>query len=67
MKIDKILSDKHQEIGLMNISDTIKCDHAITVLGLDKHRDRYFARTRQGDTTGIQNEFLEIDYYYLFI
>jgi len=36
----------------MTNEDTAKCDHAIKVLGLDKHRDRYFARTRFGDLTG---------------
>ena len=49
--IDKILSDKHEEIGLLSKVDTARCDHAVNVLCLDKHRDRYFARTRQGDTT----------------
>ena len=36
----------------MTQDDTIKCDQAIQKLGLDKHRDKYFARTRLGDLTG---------------
>lgn len=46
------MSVRHREIELMTREDTIRCDEAVHKLGLDKHRDRYFARTRSGDLTG---------------
>jgi hypothetical protein len=50
--VNKIMGSRHREIELMSKEMTKKCDDAIFALGLDKHRDRYFARTRQGDITG---------------
>ena len=50
--IDKLMSGLHHEIKLMSNEDVVKCDHAVEALGLDKHRDKYFARSRLGDITG---------------
>ena len=46
-----LISDDHEQVDSLTAKQVYECDKVVKVLNLDKHRARYFARSRLNDQT----------------
>jgi hypothetical protein len=44
-----LINDDPNIVGPLSLENLNKCDKVVEVLGLDKHRARYFSRSRLND------------------